>query len=340
MPKCRDSIHVMDLPNGKEIYNYLVGKLAVINVSYQDIHSIGLTEVSRIRSLMEQIANRSGHDFAGYVSQISHDPNYFFKTPEELLTYIRSTCKRIDSKLPQFFRKLPICPYGVEAIPDYEAPSTAGAYYMSPPLDCSRAGFYYVNTYDLSSRPSYLYLSTSLHESVPGHHLQIALSNEINIPKFRQLDDQNAYVEGWALYAETLGWAMGFYDTDTLAFGAHSDQIFRACRLVIDTGIHALGWTRDRAINYLKDNTAMGMQDIEAEIDRYIAMPGQALGYKMGELQIRELRDRFSSSLGTKFDIREFHDFILETGPVPLDILQKFVCSKYSQRHGSSVLCE
>jgi uncharacterized protein (DUF885 family) len=234
--------------------------------------------------------------------------------------------KRMDGELPTLFKVLPRAPYGIREVPAYIAPRTTTAYYMQPAGDGSRAGFYYVNTYDLKSRPLYEIEALSLHEAVPGHHLQIALAQELEgLPPFRRFAELTAFVEGWALYAERLGLETGFYRDPLSDFGRLSYEMWRACRLVVDTGIHYFGWTREQAIEFMLENTALTRHNIEAEVDRYIAWPGQALGYKIGELKIRELRTLAESSLGEKFDIRTFHAVVLGSGAVPLDVLEENV---------------
>jgi len=327
-PACRDSISAVE-GISPEYYNFVVKKMTTTNKTFEEIHKIGLDEVARIRQEMDDIAKKNGFDFQGYKDHLKSDPTNYFTSEKDFLSFVRDWCKRVDAKLPYLFGKLPRCPYGVEAIPAYEAPSSAGAYYIGPGLECTHPGVYYVNTYDLESRPKYLYGSTTLHETVPGHHLQIALATEADLPKFRQLTNLNAYVEGWALYAEGLGFEMGLYEDDIFAFGRYSDEMFRACRLVVDTGMHAKGWTRDRAIAYLVDNTPMGRTDIESEVDRYIAWPGQALSYKMGELQILNLRETLTMEMPKKFDVREFHDILLAPGALPLYLLEDYVFSQF-----------
>eukprot|EP01127_Copromyxa_protea_P024534 TRINITY_DN9722_c0_g1_i1.p1 TRINITY_DN9722_c0_g1~~TRINITY_DN9722_c0_g1_i1.p1 ORF type:complete len:639 (+),score=146.31 TRINITY_DN9722_c0_g1_i1:16-1932(+) len=335
MSASRDEIAVTSLPNGTEYYNFLVSQMTTTDLSFEEIHSLGLSEVKRIRKEMEAIAQKNNMDFETYKEHIKTDPSNTFSTAKELLVFIRDWCKRADGHLPSLFSKLPRCPYTVEEIPAYEAPSAPGAYYIGPPSDCSRPGTYYVNTEDLSARPKYLFGATSLHETVPGHHLQISLAAENeNIPAFRQLTGFVAYVEGWGLYAESLGVDMGMYDEDVMLFGRYSDEIFRACRLVVDTGMHAKSWTKERAVQFLLDNTAMGLTDVEAEVHRYIAMPAQALGYKIGEQKFLELRSTIKAEMGQNFDIRTFHDVVLATGEVPLYILEEYVyqefCDKYN----------
>jgi uncharacterized protein (DUF885 family) len=232
----------------------------------------------------------------------------------------------MDGQLPLLFGKLPRMPYGLRPIPDYIAPRTTSAYYQPPTGDGSRAGFYYLNTYNLKSRPLYALEALSLHEAVPGHHLQLALQQEIeDLPNFRRFSNFTAFIEGWALYSERLGLECGFYEDPYSDFGRLSMEIWRACRLVVDTGIHYFGWTRAQAIEFMVENSAMSQHNIEAEVDRYIGWPGQALAYKTGELKIRELRNRAEEQLGERFDVRAFHDIVLGGGAVPMDVLEATV---------------
>jgi uncharacterized protein (DUF885 family) len=247
-------------------------------------------------------------------------------TPEALLKETGYLMKRIDGELPRLFKTLPRLPYGIRAIPDFSAPGQTTAYYFPGSGDGTRAGFYYVNTYDLKSRPLYEMEALSLHEAVPGHHLQLSLQQELSdLPDFRRFYNFTSYVEGWALYAERLGLEMGFYTDPYSNFGRLSYEMWRACRLVVDTGMHALGWSRQQAIDFMMANTSSTLLNVENEVDRYIAWPGQALAYKIGELKIRELRARAEKALGVKFNIREFHDLILLGGSLPLNVLEERV---------------
>jgi uncharacterized protein (DUF885 family) len=245
--------------------------------------------------------------------------------------------KRMDGELPRLFKTLPRAPYGIRAVPDYIAPKTTTAYYEQPAGDGTRAGFYFVNTFDLPSRALYEVEALSLHEAVPGHHLQIALQQELtDLPPFRRFIDFTVFVEGWALYAERLGLEVGFYRDPYSDFGRLTYEMWRACRLVVDTGIHAFGWTRQQAIDFLAANTALSLHNVETEVDRYIAWPGQALAYKTGELKIRELRARAESELAARFDVREFHDVVLGRGGVPLSVLEENVNAYIARTKGSA----
>ncbi len=261
--------------------------------------------------------------FKDFVEFLRTDPRFYVSTPDALMKEVSFILKKMDGELPKLFKTLPRMPYGIRPVPDYAAPSTTTAYYFQPAGDGTRAGFYYVNTYNLKARPLYELEALSLHEAVPGHHLQIALQQELeNIPIFRRFTGFTAFVEGWGLYAERLGLEVGFYQDPYNDFGRLTYEMWRACRLVVDTGLHTLGWSRQRAIDFMADNTALTLLNISNEVDRYISMPGQAVAYKTGELRIRELRSIAEHELGSKFDVREFHDVLLRDGAVPLDILE------------------
>jgi uncharacterized protein (DUF885 family) len=262
--------------------------------------------------------------FQDFLTYLRTDARFYFTRAEDLVTAYRDICKQTDAELPRFFAELPRNSYGVREIPLYEAPAQTTAYYQQGAADGSRPGWYWVNTYKLETRPRYEMEALSLHESVPGHHLQISRAQELKgLPDFRRNGGYTAYVEGWALYAESLGGDMGFYSDPYSKFGQLTYEMWRACRLVVDTGMHAFGWSRQQAIDFMKENTAKTENDIIVEIDRYIVWPGQALGYKLGELKIKELRAKAKRELGERFDIRRFHNAVLDDGPLPLDVLEK-----------------
>lgn len=327
IPSCRKSIGLSELPNGKEYYNFLLREFTTTNLNAEEIHNIGLKEVERISNEIKHVINRIGFiDYNEFLEYLQHDKSFYFKTEEELLMHYRDFAKQVDKELPRFFKVLPRLPYGIEKVPDYQAPSCPTAYYMPPDLNMTRAGIFYANTYQLETRPKYELEALTLHEAVPGHHLQIALSLELdNLPKFRRASKFTSYIEGWGLYSEKLGEEMGFYKNLYSKFGQLSFEIWRACRLVVDTGIHAFSWSREKAIEYLQFYTGKAKKACEVEIDRYIVLPGQAVSYKIGELKILELRKKAEETLKNKFDIREFHHIILKDSSLPLSILEEKV---------------
>ncbi len=325
VPQARGSIGASALPGGREFYRHRVRRYTTLDRTPEEVHQIGLVEVARIRTEMAKIIEKVEFDgdFSAFVKFLREDPQFYAKTEEQLLREVSFVLKKMDGQLPRLFKHLPRMSYGVRSVPEYIAPRTTAAYYQRPAGDGSRAGFFYMNTYDLKSRPLFTVEALSLHEAVPGHHLQIALQQEIkDLPRFRRYGGFTAYIEGWALYAESLGREVGLYEDPYSDFGRLTMEIWRACRLVVDTGIHYFGWTRERAINYLSENSAMSQHNIRAEIDRYIGWPGQALAYKTGEMKIRELRNLAEEKLGEQFDVREFHDVVLRSGAVPLDVLE------------------
>ncbi|MEN1678849.1 MAG: DUF885 domain-containing protein [Planctomycetota bacterium] len=328
LPNCRTAIGASALPGGREFYRHRVRKFTTLDTTPEEVHARGLAEVKRIRSEMDAIIERVGFDgdFAAFVEHLRTEPKFYAKTPDELLAKCALILKRADGQLPKVFAVLPRTPYGLVPVPDYIAPKTTSAYYMRPGGDGTTAGNYYLNTYNLPSRPLYALEALSLHEAVPGHHLQLALQQELpDMPPFRKYSGFTAFIEGWALYSERLGLEMGFYEDPHSDFGRLTMEIWRACRLVVDTGVHYFGWTRDEAIAFMAANSAMSLHNIRAEVDRYIGWPGQALAYKTGELKIRELRGMAEERLGDEFDVREFHRVVLGAGAVPLDVLEENV---------------
>ena len=326
LPNSRNSVGISDVPDGKAWYEYLVKYHTTTDLTPDEIHEIGLKEVARIRSEMEDIialVEWEG-DFNSFLRFLRTDPQFYYETGEELLDAYRAMSKKIDAFMPSLFNKLPRAPYGVIPIPMESAPYTTTAYYNAPSK--GRPGYYYANLYKPETRPKYEIPVLSVHEAVPGHHHQIALAQELeNVPKFRNHLSFTSFVEGWGLYSEQLGENMGLYDDPYDKFGQLTYDMWRAIRLVVDTGMHYKGWTREEAVELFLQNTAKTPQDINNEVDRYIAWPGQALAYKIGQLKIMELRDKAKEELGEKFDLKDYHDFILSFGSIPMNILEEKV---------------
>ena len=324
-PKCRSTVGASAMPQGPAYYAARARIHTTTTHSPDAIHQTGLDEVARIRARMETVAVGGG--FASreaMIAELRRNPKYYARTPEELMAAASRMAKRIDGMMPRYFGKLPRLPYGLKEIPKETAETTTTAYYSPGSPVSGIAGNYYVNTSKLDQRPLFELPALTAHEAVPGHHHQIALQQEIDLPEFRKYAvGFTAFVEGWGLYSEYLGEEMGLYDTPEKMMGRLSYEMWRACRLVVDTGMHAKGWTKAQAIQFMRDNTALADANIEAEVNRYISWPGQALGYKLGEIKIRELRVRAEKALGAKFDVRRFHDAVLDQGPVPLDVLDR-----------------
>lgn len=333
-PAGRETIAAADFPDGRDYYRLCIRHFTSLDLTPEEVHQTGQDEVARIRAEMESVLRAVGFDgsLKAFIEFLRTDPRFYVTAPETLLEKTALVLKRMDGELPRLFKTLPRLPYGIREIPAYSAPGSTAAYYQPGSGDGSRAGYYYVNTYDLPSRPLYEIEALSLHEAVPGHHFQIALQQELDLPNFRRFGGFTSFVEGWALYAERLGLEVGFYTDPYSNFGRLSYEMWRACRLVVDTGMHALGWARQQAIDFMAANTSSTMLNIINEVDRYIAWPGQALAYKLGELKIRALRTRAEQDLGPRFDLREFHDVALTSGAVPLDVLEEMVAAWVAEK--------
>lgn len=328
LPKTRTTIGVSEVPNGEAYYQNRINFYTTSkNYTADDIHEIGLSEVARIKHEMEKIIAdlKFNGSFADFLKYLRTDDQFYAKTPDELLMIARDMAKRADEQLPRFFKTLPRKPYGVAPVPDALAPKYTGGRYVGTDKNSTEPGYYWVNTYDLPSRTLYTLPSLTVHEAVPGHHLQGALNLELgdSIPQFRKDLYLSAFGEGWGLYTEFLAEEMGMYTTPYEHFGKLTYEMWRACRLVVDTGIHAKGWTRSQVVDFMASNTALSLHEINTETDRYISWPGQALSYKMGELKIRELRKKAEAALQNEFDIRDFHEIVLGQGTVTLAILEE-----------------
>jgi prolyl oligopeptidase len=328
LPACLENVGVWQIPGGQQFYEYKVRQFTTTKLTPDEIHNIGIREVTRIRSQMEEIIREIAYDgnFSQFLEFLRTDKQFYFNNANDLIAAYQQFCRKVDPLLPRLFHRLPQVAYTIEAIPAQLAPDTTTAYYRPPSADGRRVGTYFVNLYRPEVRPKYEIPALSLHESVPGHHLQIALAMEReHMPAFRRYTGYTAFVEGWALYAEKLGEELQVYNTPYQRFGQLTYEMWRAVRLVVDTGIHSKKWTRQQAIDYFAEHTAKTQHDIENEIDRYIAWPGQALAYKIGELKIRQLRQLAISRLEDRFDIRDFHDIVLRNGAIPLDVLEQQV---------------
>jgi uncharacterized protein (DUF885 family) len=328
LPACRDNIAAISLPNGNAAYAFHVRWQTTTKLTPQQIHEIGLSEVKRIRAEMDKViasVNFKGsfHEFTEF---LRNDPRFYYDKADDLVNGYRIIAKRIDPELAHEFGKLPRLTYGVCLIPDFKAPSQTTAYYQAGSPVAGRPGCYFVNTYNLHARPKWEMEALSLHEAVPGHHLQLSLAQEMeNVPEFRKHVGYSAFVEGWALYSESLGEELGLLRDPYSKFGQLTYEMWRAVRLVVDTGMHSMGWTREQAIQFFKDNTGKTDQDITVEVDRYIVWPGQALAYKLGQLKIRALRTEAEKKQGNGFNVRKFHDAVLESGSIPLDVLEAHI---------------
>jgi len=325
LPAARETLGAFQLPEGESFYQAAIRRYATVDLSPQEIHDIGLSEVSRIHSEMDEIIQELefAGDFPAFLEFLRTDEQFYARTPRELLATASYYAKKIDGRLPMLFGHLPRQPYGLAPVPDEIAPFYTGGRYVPAALEAHRGGYYWVNTWQLESRPLYNIPALTLHEGAPGHHTQGALALELQgQPEFRRNDYISAYGEGWGLYAEKLGVEMDIYETPYEHFGRLSYEMWRAARLVIDTGVHALGWSREQAQDYLASNTALSVHEVTTEIDRYISWPGQALSYKLGEYTLWNLRREAESALGENFDVRAFHDYVLGLGSVTLDILQ------------------
>lgn len=341
LPKSRTTVGISEIPNGKAYYEQRIRHFTTLNMTPEEVFQTGQKEVARIRSEMEQIIRDVDFEgsFADFLTFLRTDPQFYAKTPRDLLKEASYFAKKIDGKMPLYFEKLPRLTYGVEPVPAAIAPNYTGGRYSPGSIRRHRAGQYWVNTYKLGSRPLYVLPALTLHEAVPGHHLQMALAEEQESgPEFRRSYYISAFGEGWALYTEFLGVEMGIYETPYEHFGRMTYEMWRACRLVVDVGMHYKGWTRQEALDFLSSNTALSMHECNTEIDRYIGWPGQAVSYKIGELTIRRLRQEAEETLGDKFDLRAFHQRILETGSVPLFVLEdklKRMINDQQQTEGS-----
>ena len=328
LPNARKTLGASEMPNGRAFYAQQIRQYTSLDLTPEEIHKIGLGEVARISSEMNAVMKQVGFkgDFAAFLKFLRTDPRFYVKTPQDLLERASWIAKQIDGKLPLLFKTIPRLPYTVKPVPPDIAPKYTSGRYVEAPQGSMLSGTYWVNTYKLDSRPLYNLEALTLHEAVPGHHLQIARSRELeDLPNFRRFSYISAFGEGWGLYSEWLGLEAGIYSDPYSNFGRLTYEMWRACRLVVDTGIHSMGWTRPQAVEYMATRTALPLHEVETEVDRYISWPGQALSYKLGELKIKELRKRSEQALGNRFDVREFHDVVLGSGAVPLNVLESNV---------------
>jgi uncharacterized protein (DUF885 family) len=337
LPKCRETVGYGHLPGGKEWYRRLAQNHTTTELSPEKIHQIGLDELARIHAEMRKIAAEVGFkgDLKAFIYKMRTDPAQHNKTPAEIMQRHAAILKRSDANLPKVFGVLPKTPYELKEMEPFRAAAAPEAYYYNAPDDGSRPAYFYVNTYLPETRPIYTMEALAYHEAQPGHHLQMAIAQEKkDWPAFRRFEHITAYIEGWALYSERLGYDLGGYKDPYSRYGQLTFDTWRSSRLVVDTGMHYFGWTRQKAIDFMKDNTGLSEQNIVSEVDRYIAWPGQALGYKIGQLEILKLRAEAEEKLGKRFDVRSFHDCLLEDGSVPLDMLREKV-EKWNWLHSA-----
>jgi uncharacterized protein (DUF885 family) len=334
-PQTRKAIGVSQTPNGSAFYKDRIAYYTTLDMTAEEVHQLGLKEVAKIKNAMEAIITEVEFQgsFEDFFAFLRSDKQFYAQTGDELLMRARDIAKRLDEQLPKFFKTLPRTPYGVAAVPDAIAPKYTGGRYIPTRPNSTNPGYYWVNTYNLPSRPLYVLPALTAHEAVPGHHLQMALNSELSteIPSFRRSLYLSAYGEGWGLYTEALAGEMGIYTTPYEHFGQLTYSMWRACRLVVDTGIHAFGWSKEQAVEFMTANTALSFHEINTEVDRYISWPGQALAYKVGELKISELRQKTENALGDQFDIREFHNIILQKGTLTLPLMEEEIAAYIKQ---------
>ncbi|HLM47868.1 MAG TPA: DUF885 domain-containing protein, partial [Myxococcaceae bacterium] len=343
LPKCRKTSGAAALPKGADWYAWRVRVETTTDMTSEQVHQLGLAEVKRIRAEMEQVKQEAA--FQGTLAQFTQyllkDPRFTFKSREELLRTYRDVAKRVDPELPKLFRTLPRMTFGILPVPEYSEKTVPAGYYMPGSTEAGRAGVFFVNTYDLPSRSTWAVDALVLHEAAPGHHFQNSLAQEQGkVPEFRRFSHYTAYGEGWGLYAESLGYELGVYKDPYAKFGRLASEMLRAVRLVVDTGLHSKGWTRDQALTYFRENSGEPETDIVIEVDRYIVNPGQALAYKLGELKIHELRAYAARELGARFDVRAFHDEVLSAGSLPLSVLDKRIKEWVAQTKAAPVTAQ